>query len=60
MVQIGAAHALPHDPSKTCSGFYPLLSVHLIQKCIILITQGKFKTLCSLAMVTILVDSGAL
>ena len=50
MVQIGAAHALPHVPSMTCSDFYPLLCVHLIQKCIILITQGKFKTLCSLLL----------
>ena len=40
----------PHDPSMTCSDFYPLLSVHLIKKWIILVTQDKFKTLCSIML----------
>ena len=60
MVKIGAAHALPHDPSMTCSDFYPLLSVLLFHERTIIITQGKFETLCCLAIVTILVDSNAL
>ena len=50
IVQIGAAHALPHDPSMTCSDFYPLLSVHLFHERTIIITQGKFETLCSVLL----------
>ena len=34
----------PHDPSMICSDFYPLYSIHLIKKWIILVTQDQFKT----------------
>ena len=46
MVYFGAAHTLPHYPSKICSDFYPLLSVRLIQKLIALITQDNFVISC--------------
>ena len=46
----GAPHVRPHNPSMTCSDSYPLSSVHLIQKWILLVTQEKFKILCSVML----------
>ena len=43
---LGAPHVRPYDPSMTCSVSYPLSSVHLMQKWIILVTQVKFEILC--------------
>ena len=50
LVHFGAHHVQPHDPSMTCSDSYPLSSVHLILKWIILVTQDKFETLCSVML----------
>ena len=47
LVYFGRPQAQTQDPSMTWSNFYPLLSVHFIRKWIILVTQDKFKTLCS-------------
>ena len=45
-----APHVWPHDPSMTCSDFYPLLSVHLIKNWIILVTQDRFEMFCSVML----------
>ena len=63
LVHFGAPHVRPHDPSMNWSDSYLLLSVHLIQKKIILVTQDKFETVCSVMLWcpswSILVHSGA-
>ena len=50
LVHFGAPHVQPHDPSMTCSDSYPLSSVHLIKKWIILVTQDKFEILFSVML----------
>ena len=55
----GAPHGQPHHPSMTGSDSYPLLSVHLTQEWIMIVTRDKFETLLlSHAMVTVLVHFG--
>ena len=59
LVHFSATHVQPHNPSMTCTDFYPLSSVHLIQKKIILVTQDKSETLwLSHTIMTILVHFG--
>ena len=59
LVHFGVPHEQPYHPSMTSSDFYPLLSVHLTQKWIMIVTQDKFEILLlSHAMVTILVHFG--
>ena len=59
LVHFGAPHGCPHHPSMTGSDSYPLSSVHLIQKWIILVIEDKFEKLfLGHAIVTILVHFG--
>ena len=59
LVHFGAPHGRPHHPSMTGSDSYPLLSVHLTQEWIMIVTRDNFETLLlSHAMVTILVHFG--
>ena len=60
LVNFGAPHGWPHHPSTTGSDSNSLLSVHLIQKWIILVTQDNFETLLlGHAIVTIWVYFGS-
>ena len=45
LVHFGAPHEWPHHPSMTGSDSYPLSSVYLTQKWIILVIEDKFKKL---------------
>ena len=59
LVHFGAPHGRPHHPTMTGSDSYPLLSVHLTQKWIMIVTRDKFETLLfSHDMVNILVHFG--
>ena len=50
LAHFGSPHVRPKDPSKTWSDSYPLSSVHLIQKKIMLVTQDKCETICSVLL----------